>query len=186
MAVLFLATEPERGASMKQILKTTAIALSLVLSATAIAAKTAGEVVDDSWLHTKVKTALVGHGSSDINVEVYHGVVQLAGFMASGSTKENAVKAAASVEGVVKVSDQIHVVEGKRSAGQVLDDNTLTTKVKAALVDARKGNINVEVNRGNVLLSGFVDSDEVRDEAVTLIKGVNGVAKVINGMDIKS
>jgi hyperosmotically inducible protein len=147
--------------------------------------KTAGDVVDDSWIHTNEKTALVGHGSSDINVEVFHGVVQLAGFMASGSTKENAVKAAAGIEGVAKVSDQIHVVEGKRSAGTVLDDNTLTGKVKAALVDAGHAGINVEVNRGNVLLSGFVDSDEVRNKAVDLIKGVTGVASVINGMDVK-
>jgi hyperosmotically inducible protein len=171
---------------MNQLIKTSALALTLASSASCMADKTAGDVVDDSWIHTKVKTALVGHGSSDINVEVFHGVVQLAGFMASGSTKANAVKAAAGIEGVAKVSDQIHVVEGKRSAGTVLDDNTLTGKVKAALVDAGHAGINVEVNRGNVLLSGFVDSDVVRNKAVDLIKGVTGVASVINGMDVKA
>lgn len=171
---------------MNKFLQTTALAMTLGLTSGAVADKTAGEMVDDSWLHTKVKTALVGHGSSDINVEVYHGVVQLAGFLTGEGHKKGAVEAAAGVEGVQRVSDQLHVVDGKRSAGQTLDDNTLTGKVKAALIDSKLGGVNVEVNRGNVLLSGFVDSDEVRDQAVDLVKGVTGVAGVINGMDVKS
>ena len=160
--------------------------LGLSFSSALLAEKTAGDVVDDTWLHTKVKAAMVGHGSSGVNVEVYHGVVQLAGFLTGEGNKKKLVESAQGVKGVKKVSDQLYLVEGDRSAGRVIDDDTLTGKVKAALIDDDMGSINVEVNRGNVLLSGFVDNEAVRTKAVDLIKQLKGVESVINGMDIKT
>lgn len=171
---------------MKKVITLAAVALALAVSGLQASDKTAGEVVDDSWLHTKVKTAMIGHGSSGVNVEVYHGVVQLAGFLSGEGNKENLLNAVNGVEGVKQVSDQLHVVKGDRSAGTVVDDNTITAQVKAKLVDAGMGGINVEVNSKHVLLSGFVDSDDVRDKAIQTAKGVEGVEKVINGMDLKS
>jgi len=170
----------------QQLLTAASMLLALTLNTACATDKTAGDKVDDSWIHTKVKSALVGHGSSDINVEVYHGVVQLAGFLTDADHKASAVKAAQGVEGVKSVSDQLHVVEGGRSTGRTLDDNTLGTKAKAALVDDSMASINVEVNRGVVLLSGFVANDEVRSKAVKLVEGVTGVEKVINGLGIKA
>ena len=161
---------------------------SLSLAGSAFADKTAGEAVDDTWIHTKVKTALVGHGTSDINIEVWHGAVQLAGFINSETQKRAAVDAAAAVEGVLSVSDQLVVVEPGRSAGRTLDDNVLTGRVKSAVADGDFGrglDVNVEVNRGRVLLSGFVDSSEVRDKVVEIATETKGVAEVINGMDLK-
>jgi osmotically-inducible protein OsmY len=173
-----------RGYTMKYTYAVVAL-LALSLSTACSANKTAGESVDDSWIHTKTKSALVGYGSSDINIEVYQGVVQLAGFLTNQEHKDKAVKAAQGIKGVVSVSDQLHVVAGGRSAGETLDDGTTTTKAKAALVDDSMASINVEVNRGVVLLSGFVKSDDVRTKAVDLVKGVTGVKSVLNGMDLK-
>jgi osmotically-inducible protein OsmY len=163
------------------------VALFMLLPVLA-AAKTAGERVDDTWIHTKVKAALVGHGGGDINIEVYHGHVQLAGFLNSEAEEEAALQAAANVEGVVKVMDQIYVVEPGRSAGRTLDDTTISAAVKAALAesDLERGlDVNVEVNRGVVLLSGWVDSTDERGTAITVAESVKNVVEVINGMDIK-
>lgn len=170
---------------MKRIITLAAVVLTLTV-ASLQADKSAGEIVDDSWLHAKVKAAMVGHGSSGVNVEVYHGVVQLAGFLSGDGNKENLIKSVEGVEGVKRISDQLHVVKGDRSAGTVVDDNTATAAVKATLVDAGLMGINVEVNRGQVLLSGFVDNDDVRAEAIDLTRGLKGVAGVIDGMDLKS
>jgi hyperosmotically inducible protein len=161
------------------------VVIGLSLASVEAEDKTVGDHVDDGWLHTKVKTAMVGHGSSDVNVEVYHGVVQLAGFLTGENNKKNIIDSAQSVKGVKRISDQLHLVKGDRSAGQVVDDNTLTAKVKGALVDGELASINVEVNRGNVLLSGFVDSDEVRDRAIKMIERLERVVSVIDGMDLK-
>jgi len=155
----------------------------------AFADKSAGETVDDTWLHTKVKTALVGFGTSGINIEVYHGVVQLGGFIDSEVKEKAALDQAASVKGVVAVSDQLYIAEPGRTAGRTLDDGVLEGRVSSALSDADSGaswDINVEVNRGTVLLSGFVDDEEIRGRAITIAEDVDGVVEVINGMDIKT
>lgn len=165
-----------------------AAALLLAASGPALADKTTGDRVDDGWLHTKVKTALIGHGSTDINIEVYHGVVQLAGFLNSETKKQAALDAAAGVKGVVRVGDSLVVAEPGRSTGRTLDDNTLAARVKGTITndDFSDGvRVNVEVNRGNVLVSGFVSSEETRSQVVELVQGVEGVEKVINGMEVK-
>ena len=167
----------------------TALIISIALYlAPAQAQKSAGNMVDDSWLHTKVKTALVGHGGGGINIEVYLGHVQLAGFVDSDTRKEAILAQAKSVENVAEIHDQIFVVEPDRTAGQVVDDNVITGAVKGALTDSDLGRgigINVEVNRGVVLLSGFVDNREERGTAITIAESVDNVQEVINGMDLK-
>lgn len=174
---------------MKLNSKLATIALLTLSFNIALADKTAGESVDDAWLHTKVKTALVGHGTSNINIEVYHGVVQLAGFVEDEVHHKAALDAAAGVQGVERVSDRLILAEPGRTAGRTLDDNVLTGSVKSAIADADIGqglNVNVEVNRGRVLLTGFVDSVEVRTNVVDIVEGVDGVEEVINGMDLKT
>lgn len=149
--------------------------------------KTAGENVDDTWIHTKVKSELVGHGSSNINIEVHKGVVQLAGFVDSTHDRETAEKVAASVVGVQRVSNQLLVQSSARTTGRTLDDGIVAGKVKAGLTENRmtdSSRINVEVRHGVVLLSGFVDSDDERKTAIKVAAGVDGVIDVINGMDV--
>lgn len=164
--------------------------LALVLtvsSAAAWADKTAGETVDDTWIHTKVKSALVGHGTSNINIEVYHGVVQLAGFVDSETHRTAAGQAAAGVKGVVAVHNRLVVQTASRSAGQVIDDGVMAGNVKRALSsDPRTSafGINVEVRNGVVLLSGFVNDHGEAQAAEQVARAVKHVQDVINGMDV--
>lgn len=77
----------------------------------------------------------------------------------------------------------------RQKAGEYLDDSTLTTKVKAALL-AKKGlsstEISVETYHGVVQLSGFVDSAaQVRTAGLTA-RGVKGVKRVKNNLSVKS
>lgn len=174
---------------MKTVSQLTLTLMLGLASSLAIADKTAGDRVDDSWLHTKVKTALVGHGSAGINIEVYHGVVQLAGFVDSQVKKQSALDAVGGVKGVEAISDRLILAEPGRTAGRTLDDNTLAARVKGNITDADFGeglDVNVEVNRGRVLLSGFVDNVEVRSKVVEMVEGLEGVEDVINGLDLKS
>lgn len=75
--------------------------------------------------------------------------------------------------------------QAQKSAGEVLDDNTINATVKAELVGAKgipSTDINVETYRGIVLLSGFVESQEVKDKAGKIAQGVSGVQKVHNAI----
>ncbi|MEE4173824.1 MAG: BON domain-containing protein [Xanthomonadales bacterium] len=164
--------------------------LTLLLLAGAVLAqeKTAGDRVDDTWLHTKVKANLATNQGASINIEVYKGEVQLAGFTTDPALAKSIPDNAARVEGVKKVYNQIIVVEPGRTAGELLDDGVLTTRVNGALADADLGkavDVNVESNRGTVLLSGFADNEEQRQEAVEIARNVSGVKKVINGINLK-
>ena len=74
-----------------------------------------------------------------------------------------------------------------KSAGQLLDDNTVNASVKAELVGAKgipSSDINVETYRGVVLLSGFVETQEIKDKAGKLAQGVSGVTKVHNAISL--
>lgn len=74
--------------------------------------RTAGQVVDDSVITAKVKSALVGDARTkayQIEVEVNEGVVQLAGFVDDPNSKEVAEDLADSVKDVKSVENQIQV-----------------------------------------------------------------------------
>lgn len=74
--------------------------------------RTGGEVIDDSGITTKVKSALLAEkdvNSFDIKVKTFEGVVQLSGFVDSQWQIDKAVQVASGVNGVKKVTnDLIH------------------------------------------------------------------------------
>jgi osmotically-inducible protein OsmY len=87
---------------------------ALLVSACAATPKqeSAGEYVDDSWITTKVKTAILnepGLKVSQINVETYKGVVQLSGFVDSAADATKAAQLAQAVKGVSSVKNDTRV-----------------------------------------------------------------------------
>ena len=75
-----------------------------------------------------------------------------------------------------------------RSTGQAVDDSAIATKVKSALIadPVVKGTqVEVEVFKGVVQLSGFVDSSTNAQKAVSIARSVNGVKEVRNSMIVK-
>lgn len=76
----------------------------------------------------------------------------------------------------------------KESTGEYVDDSTITTKVKAELVNdpvTKAREISVETFKGVVQLSGFVNTPEEKDRAGEIARGVKGVADVKNNINIK-
>jgi len=90
-----------------------AVLLVSVLGCSATPQKeSTGEYVDDSYLTTKVKAAILnepGLKSSEINVETFKGVVQLSGFVNSQSDIDRAVEVARSVKGVKSVKNDMRL-----------------------------------------------------------------------------
>ena len=78
--------------------------------------------------------------------------------------------------------------KARLEVGEVVDDATITTKVKAALLQAPdvKGlDVKVETDKAVVQLSGFVASQAQIDKAVELAKSISGVREVQNKMSVK-
>lgn len=75
-----------------------------------------------------------------------------------------------------------------RSAGQVVDDATVNTKVKAALADdelTKARNINVDTRNGVVTLNGKVDSRAEVEQATAVARSIEGVSSVNNKLTTK-
>ena len=77
----------------------------------------------------------------------------------------------------------------ERSAGEVFDDTAVLAKTKAALVndpDIKGSNIDVDVLRGQVTLTGVVRSEEERKKVLDTVWGVKGVKSVQTDIQIKA
>jgi osmotically-inducible protein OsmY len=77
-----------------------------------------------------------------------------------------------------------------RATGQVVDDASITARVKTALAKeagvGRSLDVNVTTYRGTVQLSGFVESRDLADRAAEIARGVDGVRSVRNDIQVAS
>jgi hyperosmotically inducible protein len=74
-----------------------------------------------------------------------------------------------------------------KTAGQNVDDATITASVKSQLVADKASNflrVDVDTNRGVVYLNGIVDSPEQKKRAEDLARRVNGVSNVVNNLQV--
>jgi hyperosmotically inducible protein len=79
-------------------------------------------------------------------------------------------------------------MSGRETAGEYVDDATITTKVKAALFDdpaLKVMQIGVETMQNVVQLSSFVDSPQVKARAGELARSVTGVREVKNDLVVR-
>ena len=79
------------------------------------------------------------------------------------------------------------VAEGDKSLGTVVDDATIKVNLAAKFLSAGNNlfvNINTTVLDGRVLLTGLVENQEIRIEAVRLVWEVEGIKEVINEIEI--
>ena len=76
----------------------------------------------------------------------------------------------------------------QEGTGEYFDDSWITTKVKAAIFNEptlKSSEINVETFKGEVELSGFVNSEQDIRKAVALARETSGVKGVRNDMRVK-
>ena len=76
----------------------------------------------------------------------------------------------------------------KEGTGEYIDDSAITTKVKAAILNEptlKVFQINVETFKGEVQLSGFVDTAQSVKKAGDVARGVKGVKSVKNNLIVK-
>ena len=89
-----------------------ALLVSALGCATQSEPQSSGAYMGDSWVTTKVKTAILNEPSLkvlQINVETYKSVVQLSGFANSNTDIATASKVALSVTGVKSVKNDMRL-----------------------------------------------------------------------------
>ena len=91
--------------------------------------------------------------------------------------------------GVASLSSGCAGTATRASTGEFIDDRTITTKVKAAMVKdplVKALDVNVDTFKATVQLSGFVDIPEQKSRAEQIAAGIVGVAGVQNNITIKA
>jgi|TARA_B100001964_G_scaffold220891_1_gene264465 osmotically-inducible protein OsmY len=79
------------------------------------------------------------------------------------------------------------VAEGDKSLGTVVDDATIKLSISRKFLISENNlfvNINTNVVKGMVLLTGIVENQESRIEAVKIVWEIDGVKEVINEIEI--
>lgn len=79
-------------------------------------------------------------------------------------------------------------ISGRETAGEYVDDATITTKVKAAILDEpslKSRQISVETMQSAVQLSGFVDTSQTKSKAGEIARSVHGVRTVKNDLIVR-
>jgi osmotically-inducible protein OsmY len=76
----------------------------------------------------------------------------------------------------------------RQSTSEYVDDSWITTKVKSEIFaepSLKVAQVNVETYKGEVQLSGYVDSREDIAKAVEIARAVKGVKSVKNDMRLR-
>ena len=151
--------------------------------------RTLGNQVDDATLTARVKSALVENRNVpvlSVDVDTLEGVVTLTGLVENQGVQKNVESVVRGVKGVRGVKNFLQV--GTSTLGEAIDDKILGVKVKAELFGAESissFNIDVDVTKGVVTLTGKVSSKKERDEAVRLADSLVGVKEVINNLTVE-
>jgi hyperosmotically inducible protein len=147
-----------------------------------------GRVWDDATITAKVKNAL---GEShevrarNIDVDTVEGAVILTGIVESQEEARKAVDITKGVPGVKEVKNNLQV--GSRSLGQAFDDKVIGSKVKAKLIKEpgiRSLNIDVDVNKGVVTLTGVVGYQHQKDRVMEIARTTSGVIEVVDNIKL--
>jgi hyperosmotically inducible periplasmic protein len=105
----------------------------------------------------------------------------------SAMNHHTAIAAALTVFAVLSTAG-CAVMRDQQSVGAYVDDATITTQVKARMLDnpgVAGTSISVETLNGTVMLSGFAKSSTERNAAETIARNVTGVKLVKNEIAIR-
>ena len=94
----------------------------------------------------------------------------------------------AAMTATALVSTGCAVMRGQTDVGTYVDDRTITTAVKAKLLEDKTTgglSINVDTLNGTVALSGFAKSNQEKAQAEYLARNTKGVREVRNSLVVR-
>ncbi len=152
--------------------------------------RSAGTQLEDESIELKasgrVRTFMNGR-SFHLNVTSFNRVVLITGEVMTAPERDAVAELVASVEQVRSVVNE-SVVGFPSSLGERSQDALLTTRVRATLLESQHvnpGAFKVVTERGVVYLMGLATQAET-ERAVTLVRNVSGVRKVVQAVEILS
>jgi len=172
-------------------MKRMALTVALVGTIVVAGAAAASADVNDSWITTKTKIALLttdGFSVNGVNVDTINGDVTMHGKVTTAEDRTRAEQTVRKVSGVKSVKNLLQVVPSSVEDAVAAKDSDVKERVEASLkADVKMKDVNVaSVNKGVVLLSGKTDSldqDLRAIENAYSVKGVHRVASELKTTD---
>jgi osmotically-inducible protein OsmY len=149
----------------------------------------AADSVSDAWITSAAKMRLIANTTTpgfDINVDTSDGVVTLFGTVPSSEARRAAESEAQAVSGVKRVDNQLTVVAPANQERVAAKDADIKERVVDRLEahDDVGEDVAVEVSNGTVRLTGTVDSQGERLQALTIARSTSGVRSVVDGLTV--
>lgn len=145
----------------------------------------------DAWTTAAVKLRLLSNREVpglDINVDTRDGVVTLFGRVQNDATKKLAEKLALEAGGTRMVKNQLQVVPATQKEQVAAKDETIQEQVAKRLKDnpeLKDANVDLEVSKGVVRLTGTVQSQRDHLAVLTATRATQGVRSLIDEIRIE-
>lgn len=172
----------------------------------------AGNPITDGWITMKIHSQFVPEDAlehSDVDVDTENGVVTLSGTVATEVGRARAMAIAKMTDGVKSVTDKLRVAPqgpgagagtaareagreaagAAKTAGRKITDGWIKSKIYAQFLTENAledSDIDVDVAKGAVTLSGTVRSDAGRNRAVAVAKATDGVKSVKDALKVST
>jgi hyperosmotically inducible protein len=148
----------------------------------------------DAWMAVKIRSQLLvkaNVSATATTVDVKDGVVTLTGTADNAAQKELTTVYAKEIKGVKSVKNDIVIKEVApgSSKGETIDDASITTQVKYALLTHKSTSAlktKVTTVDGVVSVSGEANSEAEKSLVTKLAQDVRGTKSVTNDMLVKS
>ena len=149
-----------------------------LLSAPSMAAST--DMIDQNGFHADFKRLDV-----DSNNKLSFGEVEKENYFKAGFSKADRNK-----NNMLSYDEYANFksAQQQKETKRVASDSSITSKIKSKYLvekNFKSFAVSVETMKGVVVLSGFVDSEEVKARAEAIAKSVSGVQSVSNGLVVK-
>jgi len=161
-----------------------AISAALVISLAGCERRSAS----DTTITTAVKNKLAADpttSAAKIDVDTSNGVVTLSGKVPTAAEKSEAERIARNTQGVRQVVNNISPEGGETGVGGMFNDATILSSIKSQYVANGIIGTNVDVNNGEVTITGEVDNAQEKSKAEEIARQTSGVKSVKNQLTIK-
>ena len=146
-------------------------------------------MMDDATITSRINTEMVKDDlvkAHQIDVDTVEGHVTLTGVVKTRQESQRAVKIAKSVPGVKSVNNNLQI--GEKTWSESFNDKWLGSKIKSKLIaepEIRSLNIDVDVEKGIVTLTGIVGDRYQKKRAIELARATEGTVRVIDNLKVK-
>jgi hyperosmotically inducible protein len=143
----------------------------------------------DASITTEVKATFIADPivkGRKIDVDTVQGTVTLTGVVETEAEADRAIQLTRNTEGVREVINNLQI--GSKTMGEMLDDRWLNTKINMKLLneaEIRSLNIDVDVHRGVVTLTGIVPSLAQKEKVIDIARTTEGTVRVIDNLTVK-